>query len=131
MQRLTSRMVLLGGLALGLGCSGDPTKNKGTPTDIVAEPTVMFVPQGTSKPVLVTAIDEDGQALETDFTISNVGAGITATLDPTFLPTIDAKPIRHQARIVVNGVDVGTSTFTVEALGLSKVVTVTTQAAGP
>jgi hypothetical protein len=132
MQRLTSRTVLLGALAVVWGCSGDPTNNKGTPTDIVADPTILVITDGGSKATLVSAVDEDGQALEADFAVTDATAGITAALDPTFRPTIGAKPIKTQARINVS-VAPGTpsGSFVVNALGLTKTVTVDVTPAGP
>jgi hypothetical protein len=131
MHRLTRCLAWIGATLVVWACSGDPTNNKGTPTDIVADPGALFVTQGDSQAVIVTAVDEDGQSLVADFSVSNVGTGITATLDPTFLPTIDAKPIQRQARIYVKAVDVTATTFTVSALGLSRDIRVTTLAPAP
>jgi hypothetical protein len=131
MHRLTRCMAWIGATLVMWACSGDPTNNKGTPTDIVADPGALFVTQGDSQAVIATVVDEDGQSLVADFTVSNVGTGITATVDPTFLPTIDAKPINRQARIYVKAIDVTATTFRVNALGLTKDIRVTTVAPGP
>lgn len=124
MQPLKARMVLFGAVA-ALACHGDPTGNEGTPTSIVAQPKVLFVSQGTSQPVIVSVLDEDGQALQADFTVSNVGAGITVEEDPTFLEVTSANPIRRQARFFVTAVDLTAATFVVNALGLSDTIQVT------
>ena len=129
MQPLKARMVLFGAV-VALACHGDPTGNEGTPTDILAQPNVMFVPQGTSQPVIFTVVDEDGQALQADFTISSVGPGITVDPDPTFLEVTSGNPIRRQARFFVNAVDLAATTFVVSALGLSDTVEVTSFPAG-
>lgn len=125
MQRLTRCSVLFGVLAGIWACSGDPTNNSGKPTFIVADPAVLFVAQGASKGVVVSVVDEDGQSIKTTFDATQ-GAGITVTRDATFLPTETVPPvdIGHQARFVVTGGTVGTTTFTVLAAGLSKDVTV-------
>jgi hypothetical protein len=129
MQRLTRCMVLLGAvgaLSAVSGCaSGDPTDNNGTPTEIVSNPDVVFVDQGQTQPVVVSVVDEDGQALEADFTVDNIGAGITVTPDPDFQPVTGPFPLRRQARFFVQAVDLTATTFRVSALGLSKDVQVT------
>jgi hypothetical protein len=92
----------------------------------------MFITQGQSEAVVVTAVDEDGQSLIADFSVGNVGAGITAAVDPNFLPVVGSKPIQRQGRIVVTAVDVTPlTTFTVSALGLTKDIRVRTLAAAP
>jgi hypothetical protein len=131
MQRLTRGLVWFGAMLVIGACSGDPTNNKGTPTDIVAIPTAMFVTQGQSKAVIVSAVDEDGQSLVADFSVSNVGPGITAAVDPDFLPVVGSKPIERQGRIVVTGVAVSSDSFRVNALGLTKSIRVTTVAPPP
>jgi hypothetical protein len=116
----------VGALSAVSGCaSGDPTDNEGTPTEIVATPEVVFVDQGETEAVVVTVVDEDGQALEADFAITNVGAGITVTPDPDFLPVTGGNPLRRQARFFVQGDALTAATFRVEALGLTKDVQVT------
>ncbi len=124
MQRLKGRILVLGALAV-LACSVDPTDNQGTPTEITATPEVVFVTQGDSQAVIATAVDEDGQVLEADFTASNVGSGITVVEDPTFLGTTTGVGIRRQARFFVKGVDLTATSFTLNALGLTKEISVT------
>jgi hypothetical protein len=124
MQPLKARMVLFGAL-VGLACHGDPTGNEGTPTSIVAQPKVVFVPAGTTQPVLVTVVDEDGQSLQADFTLSDIGPGITVEPDPTFLGVTSGNQIRRQARFFVTGNDLTATTFVVSALGLSETIQVT------
>jgi hypothetical protein len=124
MQRLKGRKLILCVLAV-LACSVDPTGNEGTPTEITANPEVLFVTQGDSQAVIASVIDEQGQVLEADFTASNVGAGITVVEDPTFLGTETGVGIRRQARFFVKGVDLNATSFTLNALGLSKEISVT------
>jgi hypothetical protein len=90
----------------------------------------MFVAQGTTQPVTVTLVDEDGQALQADFTLSNVGAGITVAPDPTFLQVTSGNPIRRQARFFVSAVDLTATSFVVSALGISDTIEVTSIPAG-
>lgn len=126
MQRLTRCSMLFGVLAGIWACSGDPTNNSGEPTFIVADPTVLFVTQGLTTGVIVYVVDEDGQSLASDFSVSNVGSGLTVFRDPNFLPTQTIPPtdVGHQARFVVSADAAGSTSFTVNASGLTKVVTV-------
>ncbi|MEO7986420.1 MAG: pre-peptidase C-terminal domain-containing protein [Gemmatimonadales bacterium] len=122
---MTRFVVFFGALAVVWACSGDPTKNQGTPTTIVTNPAVVFVAQGDSEPVIVSVVDEDGQALEAEFTATDVGSGITVIPDPNFLPVSSGRPIGRSARFFVRADELAASQFSVQALGLTKVVTVT------
>ena len=126
MQRLIRCSVLFGVLAGIWACSGDPTNNTGKPTFIVADPTILSVAPGGNTGVIVSVVDEDGQSLASDFSVSNVGAGIAVARDPNYLPTQTIPPtdIGHQARFVISADAAGTTQFTINASGLTKVVTV-------
>jgi hypothetical protein len=126
MQRLTRCSVLFGVLAGIWACSGDPTNNSGTPTFIQADPTVLFVQQGLTTCVIVSVVDEDGLSLASDFTVSNIGPGLIVFRDPNFLPTQTIPPtdIGHQARFVVAAEAAGSTSFVINASGLTKTVTV-------
>jgi hypothetical protein len=126
MQRLTRCSVLFGVLAGIWACSGDPTNNSGTPTFIQADPTVLFVQQGLTTGVIVSVVDEDGSSLASDFTVSNIGPGLIVFRDPNFLPTQTIPPtdIGHQARFVVAAEAAGSTSFVINASGLTKTVTV-------
>ncbi|HKU62587.1 MAG TPA: hypothetical protein VJQ44_15305 [Gemmatimonadales bacterium] len=124
MQRLKGRNIVFGALAV-LACSGDPTGNESTPTAIQSNPDVVFVTQGDSQPVIVQVLDEDGGVLQADFTATNVGNGITVRLDPTYQQVTTGNPINRGARFFVTGVDLTKTSFTVNALGLSRTIEVT------
>jgi len=124
MQWLKGRSVLLGALAV-VACSGDPTGNESTPTQIQSDPDVVFVTQGDSQPVIVRVLDEDGQVLQADFTQSDVGPGITVRLDPTFQEVTTGNPIQRGSRFFVSGVTLTHTSFKVNALGLTKTIEVT------
>ena len=120
MQWLKRRWVLFGVFG-ALACAGEPTGNQSTPTEITANPDVVFVTQGDSQAVIVSVVDEDGQVLESNFgDPTNVGSGISVVFDPNFQTTTTGVPIHRQARYFVKGVDLAHSSFTVEALGLTK-----------
>jgi hypothetical protein len=132
MHRLTRCLAWIGATLVVWGCSGDPTSNKGTPTDIVADPGALFVTQGDSQAVIATVVDEDGQALVSDdFAVASVGPGVSAFEDPNFLLTLGGTPIHRQHRIYVKAIDVTATTVTVTGLGLSKEIRVTTVAPAP
>ena len=119
MQRLKGRSIVFGALAV-LACSGDPTGNEGTPTAITANPDVVFVAQGDSQAVIVSVVDEQGQLLQSDPTVSNVGAGISVVADPSYQAVTTDVPIDRQFRFFVKATDLTSTTFTLNALGLSK-----------
>jgi hypothetical protein len=105
--------------------AGELTGNESTPTDIAANPDVVFVTQGDSQAVLVSVVDEDGQVLQADFgDPTNVGSGISVIFDPNFQRVTTGIPIQRQARYFVKGVDLAHTSFTVEALGLTKEIEV-------
>ena len=126
MQRLIRCSMLFGVLAGIWACGGDPTDNTGTPTFIQADPTVLFLPNGVTSGVIVSVVDENGLSLASDFSVSNVGAGLTVFRDVNYLPTQTIPPtdVGHQARFIVSANAAGTSTFVVNASGLTKTVTV-------
>ncbi|HEU5303188.1 MAG TPA: hypothetical protein VFU40_00970 [Gemmatimonadales bacterium] len=124
MQWLKRRWVLFG-VCGALACAGEPTGNQSTPTEITANPGVVFVTQGDSQAVILSVVDEDGQVLEADFgDPANVGSGISVVFDPNFQTTTTGVPIHRQARYFVKGVDLAHTSFTVQALGLTKEIEV-------
>src|SRR4051794_38161690 len=124
MQRLKGRSIVFGALAV-LACSGDPTGNEGTPTAITASPDVVFVAQGDSEAVIVSVVDEQGQLLQSAPTVSDVGAGISVVADPTYQEVTTGVPIGRQFRFFVKAADLTSTSFTLNALGLTKQIPVT------
>ena len=123
MERLTRCLVWLGVFAFAAGCSGDPTNSSRTPTDIVADPEVVFVTQGDSQTVDLTIVDEQGQLLPAEFAITTPpSAAATVTQDPTFLQVIAGDPIGTTARFFVKGNELGATSFVVSASGLQKTI---------
>jgi hypothetical protein len=125
MERLTRCLVWLGVFAFAGACSGDPTDSSRTPTDIVADPEVVFVTQGDSQAVDLTIVDEQGALLPAEFTISTPpSAAATVTQDPTFLQVIAGNPIGTTARYFVKGNELGSTSFVVSGSGLDQTVRV-------
>ena len=125
MERLTRCLVWLGVLAFAGACSGDPTDSSRTPTDIVADPSVVFVTQGDSQSVDLNLVDEQGQPLPAEFAITTPpSAAATVNPDPGFLQVVAGDPIGTTSRYFVTGVELGATSFVVSASGLSKTVRV-------
>ena len=104
--------------AVTWSCSSDPTDSfRGGTDTIVASPSSLFMAEGQTEPVLVQAIDAQGNPQAVTFDVST-GPGITVVKDTNFLPTNGA-PIEGQTRFLVTAnTFVGTS-FTVTADGKS------------
>jgi hypothetical protein len=125
MERLTRCLVWLGVFAFAGGCSGDPTDSTRTPTDIVADPEVVFVTQGDSQTVDVTVVDEQGQPLPGEFAVTTQpSAAATVAPDPAFLQVVAGQPIGTKARYFVKGNELGATFFVVSASGLDDTVRV-------
>jgi len=132
MKRTVRCLVLL---ALGAGawaCRGNPTSDldRGTPTGLQADPSALFIDQGSSVGVIVEAKDALNQVVEMNSISATASAGVTVLRDSTYNRVYDANgnlvlpenPTR--ARFVVTAVSpVGTS-ITVNANGLSLTVPV-------
>jgi len=88
-QRSFSFLVLAGLLS----CKGDPTGDLRNGTDhLNADPTSLFVRQDSSKFVVITAVDEQGNAVAAKFSdAQGLGPGITVVKDPTFAPVYNSK----------------------------------------
>jgi hypothetical protein len=111
-----------------LSCKGDPTGDLRNGTDhLTADPTSLFVRQDSSKFVVITAVDEQGNTVAAKFSdATNVGAGITVVKDPTFAPVYNSKgelvqpPEVVATRYIVTGTaNTANSGFTVSAGGKS------------
>lgn len=88
---MTKHMVLrsLTFLALTsiIGCTGDPTSDLSTgPDRLLANPSTLYVGNGTTASVIVTSIDKQGNQVADNFRLADadIGAGITVELDTTY-----------------------------------------------
>lgn len=85
MNRLIRGKVVLAAALVALSCKGDPTSElRNGPDHLVADPSALYVPNGTSKTVQVRLVDEQGNGLESNFTLGTIGPGITVVEDPDF-----------------------------------------------
>lgn len=125
MNRLMRGSVVLAAVLGVAACAGDPFEGeRGNVEKLVANPTSVFVDEGDSETILVEAVDAAGHQSATDFEITNVGAGITVQVDPSYSPVYGGEPINTRVRLIVTGNSMGSTTFTVSAGGKSLTVPV-------
>lgn len=137
MNRILRGAVVLAASALALGCNTEPDElGGGDPTEIVADPGVVFVARGDSQAVLVRLVDQQGTALESPITITGATSPISVSVDSLFRPvfapdgSLIANTKNTELRLFVRGDELGATTFTVTAGGLTKTVAVTVTPVG-
>ncbi len=121
-QRSLSFVVLAGLMS----CSGDPTGDlRGGFDHLQVDPGAIFVNEGTTKFVVITAVDKQGNSVVVNFgDPASVGAGITVAKDLTYQPVYDDKGNLVPPKNVVStryavtaNVNTGVSSFQVTAGG--------------
>lgn len=132
MKRILRGAVVFAASALVWACNTEPEAFEGgDPVAIVADPKIVLVPQGSVQEVLVRLVDQQGQSLESEISVSAPGTGIGITSDPLFRPVygpdgaLTANTANTEVRLEVEGLALGTTTFTVTGSGLSEDITVT------
>lgn len=124
MKRLLRGSVVLA-VAVGfLSCSGDPTSDFRQPSGIVASPTSVFINVGDTKPVVASLQDDQGNQIAAEYTITDVGAGLTVVQDTAYQHTNAGVNIANAVRFQVTGTAIANSSFTINAGGESLVVPV-------
>jgi hypothetical protein len=121
MKRLLCGSVVLAA-SLGLvSCNSDPTSDfRNGPSEILADPSTIFLDQGTQDAVVVTLVDDQGDPLPANFEVSATGPGITVERNPDFLGTTVGAPLEAQAQFIVTAGDAATaSSFTLTTGDLS------------
>jgi len=108
-------LAVLTALAGVWSCGGDPTEPLREGEKIIADPSAIFVDQGTTKFVVVQLVDGNGDALGADIQAQNIGAGITVEKDPTYLATTNGERVPTSTRFIVGGVDPTPASFEVAA----------------
>jgi hypothetical protein len=128
MKPLFRSSVLLAA-SIGLwSCSGDPTDSfRQNGQQITADPSVVFVTLGSSTNVIVQLVDEQGNTIPSDLTISNVPAGITVVEDPTFQSTTNGGRLQGRERLTVTPTAVVEGSFTVSGGGATLSIPVRTR----
>ncbi len=85
MNRLVRGSIMLAAAVVAWACSSSLGDDPDKIDTLSATPTVLFVANNDSQNVDVEALNQEGQQLAADFTVSNTGAGINVTLDTLFL----------------------------------------------
>jgi Bacterial pre-peptidase C-terminal domain len=126
MKRSMCGLVVLT-MAAGLwSCNGDPTSDlQGSEKHVVADPSTVVLGQGAQKFVVVQEVDAQGNQQAVNFTIRNVGPGITVEEDPTYLATTIGTNLETSQRFIVTGNELLNSSFTVETNGDTLLIPVT------
>jgi len=131
MKRLILCSAVTTSLIFLAACSGDPTDSlRGGVEKLNPTPSQMFLVQGKTGTVVVSATDGQGNQIETAFELTNTGPGILVERDPTFRPvyvndTLLGPPERDalfRYRVTANALV--SSSFTVTAEGIDVVVPV-------
>ena len=132
MNRILRGAVVFAASALVWACNTEPEAVEGgDPVQIVADPTIVLVPQYSTEEILVRLVDQQGQSLEAEISISAPGTGIEVTADPLFRPVygpdgaLTTNTANTELRLEVEGLALGSTTFTLTAEGLTRDVTVT------
>lgn len=127
MNRLVRGSVILAAAVMSWACGGLETDGIEETAQLVADPSVLYVTNTDSQAVFVEAVNDLGQQLEGDFTISNVGAGIIVNQDTSFAPLSGVGHLLTRVRYFVQAASVTTfanTSFTVTANGVSLVIPV-------
>jgi hypothetical protein len=135
MHRTTRGTWLVVAALAALACQGDPTGDLRQGLDhLIAAPSVLFVGNGQTQNVVVTAVDAEGSEISANFRLGTIGAGLTVVQDDSFNLVYDnqghlvqpSSPTR--VRYLVTGTAAGaTSEFTVAAGGKELAITVQVQ----
>jgi hypothetical protein len=121
MKRLLCGSVVLAA-SLGLAsCNGDPTSEfRDGPSQILADPSVVFVSQGGVEEVVFQVIDQAGDPLAATWEVSATGSGISVAQNPEHLPTTVGAPLESEVQFIVTaGGTPLASSFTVTSGDLS------------
>ncbi len=118
MKRQMCGMFVLAATAGLWACSGDPTGDfVGQDVTIQSNPTSIFLPQGSSKEVIISVTDAQGNGSDiTDFSVTAASGGISVQIDSTYLNT-SVNPLGTGRRLFVTGASPGASSFTITANG--------------
>jgi hypothetical protein len=121
MKRLLCGSVVLAVSFALASCASDPTGDfRGDPARITAEPSSVFLNQGSDKSVIVRLEDNQGDPLPGDFELTATGSGITVERDPDFQGTTVGVPLLSEAQFNITAGDTPLpSSFSLSAGGLS------------
>lgn len=120
-QRSLSFIALAGMLA----CTGDPTGEFANGVDhLAASPSTFFLQSGATTNIVVTALDGSNNPVTANFSIADVGPGITVERDTEFEPIrnsdgeLETNPHPIRVRYIVTATAAnGVTSFTISAGG--------------
>ena len=121
MKRLLCGSVVLAASLVLVSCNGDPTSDfRDGPSQILADPSVVFVEQGDVEEVVFQVIDQAGDPLAATWEVSATGSGISVAQNPNHLPTTVGAPLESEVQFIVTagGTPIASS-FTVTSGELS------------
>jgi hypothetical protein len=131
MNRLISGLVLPIALLGVAACNTEPTDDLRTGAQkLFAAPTQLFLDLGRTKTVEIGAVDAQGNPIEAEYLITDVGSGIGVVRDLTFQPVFGndsvlvAPRTAPRFRFIVTAKAFGKTSFTVEGAGQSITVPV-------
>ncbi len=85
MNRLIRGPVVLAVALVALSCKGDPTSSLRNGVDqLIADPGALFLRPDSTKPLIVGAVDEQGNQIQAHYTLGAVSAGLSVIVDPGF-----------------------------------------------
>jgi len=123
MKRSMCGIVVLAAAAGLWSCNGDPTEAIREGESVRAEPSVVFVDQGSTEFVTVQLLDGQGNQLAADFQAQDIGPGITVAKDTTFLPTTTGS-LETRERFIVSGLSATSTSFVIAAGGTTDTIAV-------
>jgi hypothetical protein len=121
---LSMKRSMFGVLALVAGmsaCKGDPTSSlRDEVVGVVSDPTSLFIAQGDSAAVIVSAVDGQGNALDvSDLTFQADASIIGVADDPTYLAVNTGTQLQQSRRLFVKGLSPASTPLTVSTNGKS------------
>ena len=129
MNRILRGAVVLAASALFAGCNTEPDETQGgDAARIVVSPAVVFVDLADSNAVLVRLVDQQGTALNSPLTVSEVTGGISVSADsmfrPTFNPdgTLGVETRNTELRLFVRGNSLAAGSFRISGGGIDTLV---------
>jgi hypothetical protein len=123
MNRLISGMALTSALLFVDACNSDPVSDlQGNIDRLEANPGTLLVTVGKTRTTQVTAVDEQGNPIESSYEVTATGPGIQVKRDSTFLPiysggTLTVPPTAPTFQFAVTGTDFASTSFTLSAGG--------------
>jgi len=99
MNRVTRGTVVLAAALVVMSCTGDPMSDLQNGADhLVATPSAIFLDSGNNDAVIVEVVDQQGNRLESSFTLGAVDAGLTVAVDTAYNNVYNNKGVLVQPK---------------------------------